>query len=113
MLRKESSFVELAKYLQDPPKANRSAWALLRLRTVIRKTLLDAARYDIEPTQRLRALRATRLIPCHFQPSWRKPSQEVLDAAEERICEAMGYADHQRVSAVHYDTDNVHIHIFS
>ncbi len=23
----------------------------------------------------------------------------------------MGYADHQRVSAVHYDTDNVHIHI--
>ncbi len=38
---KKSSFVELAKYLQTR-KANRSAWALLRLPAVIR-AILDAA----------------------------------------------------------------------
>jgi len=36
---------------------------------------------------------------------------EVLDALEDRVCEALGYEEHQRVSAVHTDTDNLHIHI--
>ena len=30
---------------------------------------------------------------------------------EERFCNALGYAEHQRVSVVHHDTDNVHIHV--
>src|SRR5260370_12155203 len=30
---------------------------------------------------------------------------------EERFCKALGYAEHQRVSVVHHDTDNVHIHV--
>ncbi len=39
------------------------------------------------------------------------PATEVLSAIEARICKGLGFADHQRVSAVHYDTDNVHMHI--
>ena len=39
------------------------------------------------------------------------PSPEVMCALEARICAALGYSDHQRVSAVHYDTDHTHIHI--
>jgi hypothetical protein len=27
---------------------------------------------------------------------------------EERFCKEVGYAEHQRVSVVHHDTDNVH-----
>ncbi|OSZ33480.1 conjugal transfer protein TrbI [Alcaligenes faecalis] len=40
-----------------------------------------------------------------------QPSGDTLRAIEERICVGLGYGEHQRVSAVHHDTDNLHIHI--
>ena len=40
-----------------------------------------------------------------------QPSADTLRAIEERICAGLGYGEHQRVSAVHNDTDNLHIHI--
>ena len=36
---------------------------------------------------------------------------EVLAQIEDRMCAAIGFGEHQRISAVHHDTDNVHIHI--
>jgi hypothetical protein len=39
------------------------------------------------------------------------PNAEVLASIEDRICTGLGYVDHQRVSAVHHDTDHLHIHI--
>lgn len=45
-----------------------------------------------------------------FRPGER-PSVETLRAIEERICAGLGYGEHQRVSAAHHDTDNVHLHI--
>lgn len=39
------------------------------------------------------------------------PSSEVLKDIEKRICAALGFSEHQRVSSVHHDTDNMHIHI--
>jgi Relaxase/Mobilisation nuclease domain len=30
---------------------------------------------------------------------------------EERFCKALGFAEHQRISVVHHDTDNVHIYV--
>lgn len=40
-----------------------------------------------------------------------QPDAIKLKAIEGRICDALGYGDHQRVSAVHYDTDNIHLHL--
>jgi hypothetical protein len=40
-----------------------------------------------------------------------QPSADTLRAIEERICAGLGFGEHQRVSAVHNDTDNLHIHI--
>lgn len=40
-----------------------------------------------------------------------QPSAEVLRDIEDRMCAAIGFGEHQRVSAVHHDTDNLHIHI--
>lgn len=40
-----------------------------------------------------------------------QPSADTLRAIEERICAGLGYSEHQRISAVHNDTDNLHIHI--
>jgi hypothetical protein len=34
-----------------------------------------------------------------------------LKAIEARICDGLGYGEHQRVSVVHHDTDNLHFHI--
>lgn len=34
-----------------------------------------------------------------------------LKAIEARLCEGLGFGEHQRVSAVHHDTDNLHLHI--
>jgi hypothetical protein len=39
------------------------------------------------------------------------PGSETLTAIEARLCAGLGYGDHQRVSAVHRDTDNLHLHI--
>jgi hypothetical protein len=40
-----------------------------------------------------------------------KPDEDTLRAIEERICAGLGFGEHQRISAVHNDTDNLHIHI--
>ncbi|MGL6176949.1 MAG: TraI/MobA(P) family conjugative relaxase, partial [Vibrionaceae bacterium] len=34
-----------------------------------------------------------------------------LKKIEARICDGIGFAEHQRLSAVHRDTDNLHLHI--
>jgi hypothetical protein len=50
----------------------------------------------------------------HLLVSFREgdhPTPEVLCAVEDRLCAALGYQEHQRVSAVHHDTDHLHIHI--
>ncbi len=45
-----------------------------------------------------------------FRPGER-PTPEVLREVEARMCAGLGYGEHQRVSAIHHDTDNVHIHV--
>lgn len=40
-----------------------------------------------------------------------EPSAETLQAIETELCAGLGFKDHQRVSAVHCDTENLHIHI--
>ena len=39
------------------------------------------------------------------------PDAQTLRMIEERFCKELGYAEHQRISVVHHDTDNVHIHV--
>ncbi len=40
-----------------------------------------------------------------------QPTPEVLKQIEERFCKELGYGEHQRISAVHHDTDHLHIHV--
>jgi hypothetical protein len=44
-------------------------------------------------------------------PAGENPPLEVLHAIEDELCEAIGFSDHQRISAVHTDTDHLHVHI--
>jgi hypothetical protein len=72
-----------------------------------------AALREIQATQE-RNTRATGDKTLHLLVSFRAgetPDRDSLVALEERICAGLGYGEHQRISAVHTDTDNLHIHI--
>ncbi|EMU77277.1 relaxase/mobilization nuclease domain protein [Escherichia coli MP021017.9] len=52
--------------------------------------------------------------PYHFVysfPPGEQPDLETLHAIEDELCAAIGLDEHQRVSAVHIDTDNLHVHV--
>jgi Fe-S cluster biosynthesis and repair protein YggX len=58
--------------------------------------------------------RATSDKTYHLIVSFRageEPSTETLKTIEDEICTGLGFKGHQRVSAVHCDTENLHIHI--
>jgi hypothetical protein len=44
-------------------------------------------------------------------PPGEEPVLEVLHAIEDQLCAAIGYTDHQRISAVHIDCDHLHVHV--
>lgn len=39
------------------------------------------------------------------------PGPAILRDIEERLCAGLGFGEHQRISAVHHDTDHTHLHI--
>jgi hypothetical protein len=44
-------------------------------------------------------------------PEGEKPTPGQLEDIEDTICAAIGFVEHQRVSAVHQNTDNWHLHV--
>ena len=44
-------------------------------------------------------------------PAGEEPPVDVLKVIERRACEALGFAEHQRMSVVHHDTDHLHVHV--
>lgn len=44
-------------------------------------------------------------------PTGEQPDASSLDQIEQRLCAALGLGEHQRISVVHHDTDNLHVHI--
>jgi hypothetical protein len=44
-------------------------------------------------------------------PDGERPTREQLNDIEDTICQALGFGEHQRLSAVHQDTDNMHLHL--
>lgn len=44
-------------------------------------------------------------------PEGERPTPEQLREIEDHLVAAIGYSEHQRISAVHDDTDNLHVHV--
>ncbi len=44
-------------------------------------------------------------------PEGERPSRQQIEDIEDRLCDALGFGEHQRVSAVHQNTDNWHLHV--
>ncbi|HEU4854317.1 MAG TPA: TraI/MobA(P) family conjugative relaxase, partial [Nitrosospira sp.] len=44
-------------------------------------------------------------------PPGEEPPLEILHKIEDELVRSIGYAEHQRISAVHIDTDHLHVHV--
>jgi hypothetical protein len=44
-------------------------------------------------------------------PPGEEPGAEVLERIEAELCAGLGLGEHQRLSAVHHDTDHLHVHV--
>ncbi|KXU35663.1 hypothetical protein AXE65_06235, partial [Ventosimonas gracilis] len=107
----KSSFAGLVNYITDDQSKNHRLGEVSMTNCMADE--LDIAVEEVRATQTLNT-RAKSDKTFHLLVSFRpdeKPSAEVLKAVEARLCEGLGFAEHQRISAVHNDTDNLHIHI--
>lgn len=108
---KKSDFDALVSYISDDQDKNeRVEYTSV---TNCQSEDLTAAIIEITAVQGMNT-RAESDKTYHLILSFRegeRPSNEVLKEIERSICEGLGYGEHQRVSAVHCDTDNLHMHI--
>lgn len=111
---KKSDFASLVKYITDTQNKNeRVGCVAVTNCQVDQGDQVDAAILEVLNTQaqntRARSDRTYHLVVSF--PAGEQPREATLKAIEARLCAGLGYGDHQRVSAVHHDTDNLHIHI--
>lgn len=107
----KSDFSGLVKYITDEQQKNERVGAI----TVsnCHSNEHQIAMLEIMNTQALNT-RATSDKTYHLIISFRAGEQvddATLKIIESRICEGLGFGEHQRISAVHHDTDNLHIHL--
>ena len=108
---KQSSFSGLAKYISDTQSM---------LERVGQMTITNCHSADmswaIEEISATQAMNTRALGDKTYHllvsfPEGENPSNEQLKVIEQRICASVGFEAHQRISVVHHDTDNLHIHI--
>ena len=108
----KSRFGKLVTYLLDPQGKKKTRVGEVVITNCVSTDTAWAVR-EIAATQWLNT-RAKSPRTYHLIISLRdgaNPDAQTLRMIEERFCNALGYAEHQRVSVVHHDTDNVHIHV--
>ncbi|ATG74491.1 conjugal transfer protein TrbI [Zobellella denitrificans] len=107
----KSDFAGLVNYITDKQSKEHRLGAV-RLTNCEAHSVRDAIS-EVLATQ-FANTRAKSDKTYHLIVSFRAGEQveaETLAAIEDRICEGLGFGEHQRISAVHNDTDNLHIHI--
>ena len=108
---KKASFASLLAYIVDAQHKQERVGSIFV--TNCRAVDPDVAVTEILNTQ-LQNVRATTDKTYHLIVSFRpgeSPDDATLRKIEARLCESLGYAEHQRISAVHRDTDNLHLHV--
>ncbi|MBS0300059.1 MAG: relaxase/mobilization nuclease domain-containing protein [Proteobacteria bacterium] len=108
---RKSNFAALIQYLTDPQdKSERVSQIKISNCYSDDQT---AALIEIQNTQEMNK-RAKSDKTCHLVmsfPEGERLSLADLNAIEERFCDVLGFAGHQRFSVMHDDTNNLHIHI--
>ena len=108
---RRSNFSTLIQYLTDPQNKSERI-SQIKVSNCYSDDQI-AALIEIQNTQEMNK-RAKSDKTCHlvlsFPEGERLPLSD-LNAIEERFCEALGFCGHQRISVVHDDTNNLHVHI--
>jgi len=108
---KKSDFSSLLDYLTDDQ--NKRERVVATSITNCQSVDWKSAVFEVMATQGLNT-RAEADKTYHLIVSFRageRPDDKILAAIESKLCEGLGYGDHQRVSVTHEDTDNLHLHI--
>jgi hypothetical protein len=108
---KKSGFASLVRYLTDT-QGKQERTGDIRLTNCISDDI-ELVALEVLNTQAMNT-RSLADKTYHMIVSFRdgeEPDTSSLAAIEERICDALGFSGHQRVSVVHHDTDNRHLHI--
>lgn len=108
---KLSSYAGLAKYITNSQEKQERVGEV-RLTNFQSESLewaITEALHVQQRNQRAEGDKTYHLL-ISFAPG-EQPSAEILRDVEDRMCAAIGFGEHQRISAVHHDTDNLHIHI--
>jgi hypothetical protein len=108
---RKSDFADLVKYITDEQMKNERVGYVSV--TNCQSTQPDIAVLEILNVQALNKRSASDKT-YHLIISFREGeqiSEANLAQIEARICDGLGYGEHQRVSVVHHDTDNLHMHI--
>lgn len=108
---KKSDFAGLVKYITGPQgKTERIGLVCI---TNCQADQADIAMLEVLNTQaqntRSGADKTYHLVVSF--PQGEIPEDAVLKTVEDRLCASLGFSEHQRVSVVHHDTDNLHLHI--
>ena len=108
---RKSDFGGLVRYITNPQQRSERVGQVSI--TNCQTDRVDASVLEVLNTQAQNTRAATDKT-YHLIVSFRggeQPNAAILRAIEARICEGLGYGEHQRVSAIHFDTDNLHLHI--
>jgi hypothetical protein len=108
---RKSNFSALIQYLTDPQDKSERI-SQIKVSNCYSDDLM-AGLLEIQNTQEMNK-RAKSDKTCHLVlsfPEGERLSFESLNAIEERFCDALGFSGHQRISVVHDDTNNLHVHI--
>ncbi|QOJ24442.1 MAG: relaxase/mobilization nuclease domain-containing protein [Gammaproteobacteria bacterium] len=108
---RKSNYSALIQYLTDPQDKSERV-SQIKVSNCYSDDQI-AALIEIQNTQEMNK-RAKSDKTCHLVlsfPEGERLSLSDLNAIEERFCDALGFNGHQRISVVHDDTNNLHIHI--
>lgn len=108
---RQSSFTGLVRYITgEQGKQERLGKVHI---TNCQSLDVDWATHEVEATQSINQ-RAQGDKTYHLLisfPAGEIPSDSILKDIENKVCASLGFGEHQRISAQHYDTDNMHIHV--
>jgi hypothetical protein len=108
---RKGGFASLVEYIVDAQRKQERVGAVFV--SNCRADQPEVALTEILNTQ-MQNVRARSDKTYHLIVSFR-PGEQLDDTTlrqiEARLCEALGFGEHQRISAVHRDTDNLHMHV--
>lgn len=106
------SFSRIVNYITDPQ--NKEDRVKLINITNCLSYDLEGSKAEIIATQKSNTRSQSNKV-YHFMISFRQEDKALTNTLckeiENYVCSQLGYAEHQRVSAVHGDTKNLHIHV--